>query len=91
MRGPDRRTEGLFSDVSCERRVPAGHPLRSILPVADAALQALSPDFQQLYARNGRPSIPPEKLLRALLLQAFYSVRSERQLMACRGPWPQAA
>ena len=82
MRGSDRRTEGLFSYVSCERRVPAGHPLRAILPVADAALQALSPDFQQLYALNGRPSIAPEKLLRALLLQAFYSVRSERQLMA---------
>jgi transposase len=81
MRGPDRRAEGLFSYVSCESRVPAGHPLRSILTVADAALAALSGDFQQLYAVNGRPSIPPEKLLRALLLQAFYSVRSERQLM----------
>jgi transposase len=81
MRGPDRRTEGLFSYVSCEGRVPPGHPLRSILPVADAALTALSADFQQLYALNGRPSIPPEKLLRSLLLQAFYSVRSERQLM----------
>ena len=81
MRGPDRRTEGLFSYVSCESRVPAGHPLRAILPVADAALAALSGEFQQLYALNGRPSIAPEKLLRALLLQAFYSVRSERQLM----------
>jgi transposase len=81
MRGADRRTEGLFSYVSCERRVPLGHPLRAILPVADAALQALSPDFQRLYALNGRPSIAPEKLLRGLLLQAFYSVRSERQLM----------
>ena len=81
MRGPDRRTEGLFSYVSCESRVPAGHPLRAILPVADAALAALSGEFQQLYALNGRPSIAPEKLLRVLLLQAFYSVRSERQLM----------
>ena len=81
MRGPDRRTEGLFSYVSCESRVPAGHPLRAILPVADAALTALTDEFQQLYALNGRPSIAPEKLLRALLLQAFYSVRSERQLM----------
>ena len=81
MRGVDRRTEGLFSYVSCESRVPAGHPLRSILPVADAALATLSPDFQQLYALSGRPSIAPEKLLRALLLQASYSVRSERQLM----------
>ena len=81
MRGPDRRTEGLFSYVSCESRVPAEHPLRTILPIADAALAALSGEFQQLYAVNGRPSIAPEKLLRALLLQAFYSVRSERQLM----------
>jgi transposase len=81
MRGPDRRTEGLFSYVSCESRVPAGHPLRAILPIADAALAGLSAEFQQLYALNGRPSIAPEKLLRALLLQAFYSVRSERQLM----------
>ena len=81
MRGPDRRTEGLFSYVSCESRVPACHPLRAILPVADAALTALTDEFQQLYALNGRPSIAPEKLLRALLLQAFYSVRSERQLM----------
>ena len=81
MRGPDRRTEGLFSYVSCESRVPEGHPLRAILAVADAALAGLDRDFQQLYALNGRPSIPPEKLLRALLLQAFHSVRSERQLM----------
>ena len=81
MRGPDRRTEGLFSSVSCERRVPAEHPLRAILPITDAALAALSGDFEQLYAVNGRPSIAPEKLLRALLLQAVYSVRSERQLM----------
>ena len=91
MRGPDRRTEGPFSYVSCESRVPAGHPLRAILPVADAALVAPSDEFQRLHALDGRPSIALEKLLRALLLQAFYSVRSERQLMACRGPWPQAA
>jgi transposase len=81
MGGPDRRTAGLFSYVSCETRVPAGHPLRSILSVADAALTWLSGEFQQLYALNGRPSIGPEKLLRALLLQAFCSVRSARQLM----------
>jgi transposase len=81
MRGPDRRTEGLFSYVSCESRVPADHPLRLILPIADAALAGLSAEFQQLYALTGRPSIAPEKLLRALLLQAFYSVRSERRLM----------
>src|SRR5687767_8195930 len=81
MRGRDDRTEGLFSYVSCEKRVPADHPLRAILPIVDAALAALSGEFAKLYAANGRPSIPPEKLLRALLLQAFYSVRSERQLM----------
>jgi transposase len=81
MRGSDRRTEGLFSYVSCEQRVAADHPLRAILRIADAALAALSGEFQQLYAANGRPSIPPERLLRALLLQAFYSVRSERQLI----------
>jgi transposase len=81
MRGGDERTESLFSYVSCEARVPAGHPLRPIRAIVDEALAALSPEFDRLYSRIGRPSIPPEKLLRALLLQAFYSVRSERQLM----------
>ncbi len=81
MRGTDSRMEGLFSYVSCEARVPADHPLRLIRAVVDEALEALSPQFEGLYARVGRPSIAPEKLLRALLLQAFYSVRSERQLM----------
>ena len=81
MRGSDRRAEGLFSYVSCEARVPASHPLRAILPIVDAALAVLSGEFERLYASIGRPSIAPEKLLRALLLQAFYSVRSERQLM----------
>ena len=81
MRGSDVRTEALFSYVSCERRVPQDHPLRRVLPLVDAALTTLSPAFATLYASIGRPSIPPEKLLRALLLQAFYSVRSERQLM----------
>jgi transposase len=57
------------------------HPLRAIDKIVNAALTALSSEFEKLYARSGRPSIPPEKLLRALLLQAFYSVRSERQLM----------
>jgi transposase len=80
MRGRDDRTEDLFSYVSCERRVPADRPLRAILPLVDATLAALSGEFEKLYALNGRPSIPPEKLLRALLLQAFYAVRSERQL-----------
>ena len=81
MRGDDVRSEGLFSYVSCEARVPKDHPLRPIQALVDQALTVLSPAFDQLYADHGRPSIPPEKLLRALLLQAFYSVRSERQLM----------
>jgi len=81
MRGRDERTEGLFSYVSCEARVPPDHPLRAIRAVVDEALEVLSGEFEKLYARDGRPSIAPEKLLRALLLQAFYSVRSERQLM----------
>src|ERR1700741_1880646 len=81
MRGADTRTDHLFSYLSCEARVPRDHPLRAIRPIVDAALRTLSPAFETLYAPIGRPSIPPEKLLRALLLQAFYSVRSERQLM----------
>jgi transposase len=81
MRGGDAKTEALFSYVSCERRVPVDHPLRPIRKIVDDALRALSPEFEKLYARDGRPSIAPEKLLRSLLLQAFYSVRSERQLM----------
>lgn len=81
MRGSDEGGEGLFSYVSCEARVPADHPLRPIRAIVDEALEVLSPEFEGLYAKVGRPSIPPEKLLRALLLQAFYSVRSERQLM----------
>jgi transposase len=81
MRGGDVRAEGLFCYVSCEGRVPRDHPLRRVLPLVDAALADLSDEFAGLYAPIGRPSIPPEKLLRALLLQAFYSVRSERQLM----------
>ena len=81
MRGDDVRTDGLFSYVSCEERVPADHPLRPIRAIVDEALEVLSPEFAKLYSPIGRPSIPPEKLLRALLVQAFYSVRSERQLM----------
>src|SRR6201998_3867746 len=81
MRGGDRDTGALFSYVSCEERVAKDHPLRAIREITNAALAALSPEFEKLYARLGRPSIAPEKLLRALLLQAFYSVRSERQLM----------
>ena len=81
MRGGDVRSAALFSYVSCEARVPWDHPLRPIQKIVDEALGALTGEFEKLYAKFGRPSIPPEKLLRALLLQAFYSVRSERQLM----------
>ena len=81
MRGWDARSDVLFSYVNCEARVPKDHPLRAILRIVDAALTVLSPEFEGLYAKFGRPSIPPERLLRALLLQAFYSVRSEKQLM----------
>src|SRR5512134_2154715 len=81
MRGTDRQQAHLFSYVSPERRVPADHPLRPIRVMVDAALERLSPRFTALYAHAGRPSIAPEKLLRALLLQVFYSVRSERLLM----------
>ena len=81
MRGWDAKSDTLFSYVSCEARVPKDHPLRPIRRIVDEALTVLSPDFERLYAKFGRPSIPPERLLRALLLQAFYSVRSETQLM----------
>jgi transposase len=81
MRGGDIRSEGLFSYVSCEARVPATHPLRPIRTICDEALEVLSSEFERIYSKVGRPSIPPEKLLRALLLQAFYTIRSERQLM----------
>ncbi len=81
MRGEDRQSEGMFSYVRLEERVPADHPLRAIRALVDAVLSELSPAFETLYARVGRPSVPPEHLLRALLLQAFYTVRSERLLM----------
>ena len=81
MRGSDQRSGSLFSYVDLERRVPKDHPLRAIRTIVDVALSALSGAFAAMYAPLGRPSIAPEKLLRALLLQAFYTVRSERQLM----------
>jgi transposase len=81
MRGDDGRQLGVFSYVSAEDRIAKDHPLRAIRGMADAALGGLSPHFDTLYAAGGRPSIAPEKLVRALLLQALYSVRSERQLM----------
>jgi len=81
MRGSDERAGALFSYVDLEARVRGDHPLRPIREVANAALKDLSDDFAGLYTNFGRPSIAPEKLLRAMLLQAFYGVRSERQLM----------
>lgn len=81
MRGDDAQTGALFSYVSCEARVPADHPLRVIRAIVDEALVVLSGGFDELYSKQGRPSIAPEKLLRALLLQAFFGLRSERQLM----------
>jgi transposase len=71
----------MFSYVSPEQRVPSDHPLRAIRALVDAVLREMSPDFDRLYARVGRPSVPPERLLRAQLLQIFYSIRSERLLM----------
>jgi transposase len=72
----------LYSYVSAESRVPADHPLRAVRLLVDGLLQQMSPDFDGLYARVGRPSIPPERLLRAQFLQLFYTIRSERLLMA---------
>jgi len=81
MRGEDAKQEAMFSYVSPERRVPQEHPLRAIREMVDGILQEMSPGFARLYSDRGRPSIAPERLLRALLLQIFYSVRSERLLM----------
>jgi transposase len=81
MRGRDGRNDGLFSYVRLEERIPPDHPLRAIRSLADEALGRLNARFEALYSGMGRPSIPPEMLLRATLLQAFFSVRSERQLM----------
>jgi transposase len=81
MRGIDERPAQFFSYVDIERRIPLDHPLRSIRALVDEVLDGLSRTFTKLYARHGRPGVPPERLLRALLLQAFYSVRSERLLM----------
>jgi transposase len=81
MRGNDEQQSAVFSYVNAEQRIAADHPLRRIRALTDAALKELSPDFNQLYAAGGRPSIAPEKLLRALLLQILYGRRSERMLM----------
>jgi transposase len=81
MRGDDQQQFNAFSYVSAEERVPQDHPLRPIRKAVDEALRAMSKEFDDCYAAAGRPSIPPERLLRALLLQIFYSIRSERMLM----------
>ena len=81
MRGSDERSGSLFSYVDLEARVRPDHPLRNIRGIVNAALSDLSTAFAELYTDFGRPSIAPERLLRAMLLQAFYGIRSERQLM----------
>jgi transposase len=81
MRGIDGTQSAMFSYISPEQRVPKDHPLRQIRVLCDIALKALSGDFEEMYSDIGRPSIAPEKLLRALLLQIFYTIRSERMLM----------
>jgi transposase len=81
MRGDDAICGSLFSYIDLEKRIRADHPLRVIRAIANAALKSLSGEFEKLYSPLGRESIPPERLLRALLLQAFYSIRSERQLV----------
>jgi transposase len=81
MRGRDARSSSLFSYVSLEDRIPKDHPLRDHRRFLDGVLAELSPRFEQMYSKIGRPSIPPEQLLRALVIQLLYSIRSERQLM----------
>ena len=81
MRGDDAICGKLFSYIDLEKRVRADHPLRVIREVANTALKSLTGEFAKLYSPIGRESIPPERLMRALLLQAFYSLRSERQLV----------
>ncbi|MDE3171274.1 MAG: IS5 family transposase [Acidobacteriota bacterium] len=81
MRGHDEHQEAMFSYISAEKRVPENHPLRRVRELVDGALKQMSPQLAGLYSRYGRPSIAPEKLLRALLLQCFYGVRSERLLI----------
>ena len=80
MRGTDVQQSGMFSYVSLESRVPATHPLRAVRTLLDEALADLNRDFDRVYAQDGRASIPPERLVRALTLQILYSIRSERLL-----------
>ena len=81
MRGDDKQQSGIFSYRTAEERVPTDHLLRAMRRMVDEALKGLSPRFARMYSKHGRPSIAPEKLLRALLLQVLYTIRSERQLM----------
>src|SRR5256712_10613179 len=82
MRGDHQEQQGaMWSYVPMDQRIPVDHPLRRMRPMVDAILEEMSPRFDELYARVGRPSIAPEKLLRALLLQVLYTIRSERLLM----------
>ncbi len=81
MRGDEKRQPDLFLYGTLEQRIPENHPLRPVRAMTDMALAALSSRFDEMYAKNGRPSIPPEQLLRALLLQALYSIRSKRMLV----------
>src|SRR5215468_11210373 len=81
MRGEHEQQAPMWSYISPEQRVPQDHPMRPLRALVDAVLTDLSPRFSQLYAKTGRPSVAPERLLRALLVQVLYSIRSERQLM----------
>ena len=81
MRGHDPHQSGMYSYISAEQRVPENHPLRPIRAMVDAVLREMSRNFARLYAKRGRPSIPPERLFRALLLQVLFSIRSERMLV----------
>src|SRR5262245_19024285 len=81
MRGEGDDPQPMFSFITAAQRVPQDHPLRRVRSMADEALRGLSPEFSLLYSKTGLPSIPPERLLRALLLQYFFGIRSERQLM----------
>src|ERR1017187_2654144 len=81
MRGPDLQQTAMFSYITLERRIPADHPLRAIRRLTDRALERMNGELDKLYAPTGRESIPPERLLRTLLLMVLYSVRSERQVM----------
>jgi transposase len=83
LRTKDTKQQVFFSYKSIEDRIPENHPIRALKILVDEALAKLSDDFDRLYSHIGRPSIPPEQLLRALLIQIFFSVRSERQLIKC--------